>query len=59
MLLLAGSDEDPDGTQDAMASRLPDGRSEYVPGCGHVGAFLRPDEVVAAALPLLRDAAGA
>jgi len=57
VLLLAGSDEDPDGTQDEMAARLPRGRSEHLPGCGHVGAFLRPDEVAAAALPLLQAAA--
>jgi len=55
--LLAGADEDPDGVQDEMAARMPHGRSEHLPGCGHVGAFLRPDEVAAAALPVLQAAA--
>ena len=61
VLLLAGSEEDPDGTQDEMAARLPRGRSARIPGCGHVGAFLRPDEVAAATLPVLRgvDSRGA
>ena len=57
VLLLAGADEDPDGVQDEMAARMPHGRSEHLPGCGHVGAFLRPDEVAAAALPVLQAAA--
>ena len=57
VLLIAGADEDPDLVQDAMAARLPDARSVHLAGCGHVGAFLRADEVSAAAAPLLRCAA--
>ena len=53
--LIAGGDEDPDAVQDAMASAMPAATSVHVPGAGHVGAFLRPDEVVAAALPVLRQ----
>ena len=55
VLLIAGTDEDPGGTQDEMARRLPDGRSVHLPGCGHVGAFMRAGDVVAAALPTLRS----
>jgi len=57
-VLVAGTEEDPHGTQDEMAARIPHGRSVHLAGVGHVGAFLRPDEVVAAALPALREAAG-
>jgi len=57
-VLIAGSLEDPDRTQDAMAARMPQARSVHVAGAGHVGAFLRPDDVCAAALPLLRDVTG-
>jgi len=56
-LLLAGAKEDPDAVQDAMVSRMPSARSVHLPGCGHVGAFLRPRDTTAAALPLLRAAA--
>jgi pimeloyl-ACP methyl ester carboxylesterase len=56
VVLIAGSEEDPDRVQDEMAVRLPRGRSVHVPGCGHVGAFMRPAEVVAAALPTLNGA---
>jgi len=55
VLLIAGTDEDPDRTQDEMAMRLPDGRSVHLPGCGHVGAFMRAGDVAAAALPTLRS----
>ena len=58
-VLIAGSDEDPDLTQDTMAARMPDARSVHLPGVGHVGAFLRPDEVTAHAIPALRAAAAA
>jgi pimeloyl-ACP methyl ester carboxylesterase len=58
VLLIAGADEDMDGVQDEMAARLPSGRSVHLSGCGHVGAFLRPDEVCAAALPVLREVSG-
>ena len=58
VLLIAGTEEDPDGVQDEMAASLPDGRSVHLPGCGHVGAFLRPDEVCAAALPVLDGISG-
>jgi hypothetical protein len=40
-----------------MAAAMPDARRLHLPGAGHVGAFLRPDEVVAAALPTLRRGA--
>lgn len=56
-VLIAGSDEDADHMQDSMAARMPDARSVHLPGAGHVGAFLRPDEVTAHALPALRAAA--
>ena len=46
-VLIAGSDEDADHMQDTMAARMPDARSVHLPGAGHVGAFLRPDEVTA------------
>jgi hypothetical protein len=49
VLLIAGTQDDPERTQDAMAVEIPDGRSVHLPGCGHVGAFLRPDDVTAAA----------
>ena len=58
VLLISGAEEDPEGVQDEMAARLPSGRSVHLPGCGHVGAFLRPDEVCAAALPVLRELSG-
>jgi pimeloyl-ACP methyl ester carboxylesterase len=58
VLLIAGTEEDPDGFQDEMAAGLSDGRSVHLPGCGHVGAFLRPDDVCAAALPLLNQISG-
>lgn len=54
-VLIAGTDEDPDDLQEAMARRIPDARSVHIAGAGHVGAFLRPDEVVAAALPMLTE----
>jgi pimeloyl-ACP methyl ester carboxylesterase len=57
-VLVAGTEEDPHGTQDEMAGRIPHGRSVHLAGAGHVGAFLRPDEVVTAALPALREATG-
>jgi pimeloyl-ACP methyl ester carboxylesterase len=57
VVLIAGAEEDPDLVQDQMASAIPDARSMHLPGAGHVGAFLRPDEVVAAALPTLRRGA--
>lgn len=55
-VLIAGSDEDVDHVQDTMATRMPDARSVHLPGAGHVGAFLRPDEVSAHAIPTLRTA---
>lgn len=55
-VLICGTEEDPDRMQDEMAARMPDARSVYITGAGHVGAFLRPDDVVAAAFPALRDA---
>jgi pimeloyl-ACP methyl ester carboxylesterase len=54
-VLVAGTEEDPDGTQDEMAARTAHGHSVHLEGAGHVGAFLRVDEVVAAALPALRE----
>lgn len=57
-VLIAGSDEDLDRTLDIMAARIRDARSVHVAGVGHVGAFLRTDEVCAAALPTLLAAAG-
>jgi pimeloyl-ACP methyl ester carboxylesterase len=53
--LIAGGDEDPDAIQDAMAAAMPSATSVHLAGAGHVGAFLRPGEVVAAALPVLRQ----
>jgi pimeloyl-ACP methyl ester carboxylesterase len=53
-VLIAGSDEDADNVQDTMATRMPDARSVHLPGAGHVGAFLRPEEVTAHAIPTLR-----
>lgn len=58
-VLLAGSEEDADDVQNRMAALMQDARSVHVPGAGHVGAFLRPDEVAAFAVPVLRRAAGA
>ena len=55
-VLVAGTDEDPNRTQDEMAARIRHGQSVHLEGVGHVGAFLRPDEVIAAALPALREA---
>jgi pimeloyl-ACP methyl ester carboxylesterase len=53
-VLIAGGLEDPDGMQDRMAAAMPEASSVHIDGVGHVGGFLRPDDVVAAALPLLR-----
>jgi pimeloyl-ACP methyl ester carboxylesterase len=58
-ILIAGSEEDPDDVQGTMAGLMPAARSVHLAGAGHVGAFLRPDEVTAHALPVLRLAAGA
>jgi pimeloyl-ACP methyl ester carboxylesterase len=55
-VLIAGSDEDADDLQGGMAALMPDAQSVHLPGVGHVGAFLRPDEVTAHALPTLRRA---
>jgi pimeloyl-ACP methyl ester carboxylesterase len=55
-VLVAGSEEDADGLQDRMAAEMPDARSVHLPGAGHVGAFLRPDEVAGLAIPVLRRA---
>jgi pimeloyl-ACP methyl ester carboxylesterase len=57
-VLIAGADEDPNDDQATMARRITNARSVHVAGVGHVGAFLRPDEVVAAALPTLSDLTG-
>jgi pimeloyl-ACP methyl ester carboxylesterase len=57
-VLIAGSDEDADHVQDSMAARMSDARSIHLPGAGHVGAFLRPDEVTAHATATLLTAAG-
>ena len=57
-VLIAGTEEDPLETQDQMAERMPHGTSVRLPGAGHVGAFLRVDDVTAAALPALRAATG-
>jgi pimeloyl-ACP methyl ester carboxylesterase len=56
-VLIAGSDEDLEDGQGMMAAAMPDADSVHLPGVGHVGAFLRPDEVTAAALAALRRAA--
>lgn len=56
--LVAGALEDPDLVQDEMAAAMPDATSTHLPGAGHVGAFLRPDEVIGAVLPALRRGAG-
>jgi pimeloyl-ACP methyl ester carboxylesterase len=58
-VLIAGSDEDAGDLQDSMATMMPDAESVHLPGVGHVGAFLRPDEVTSFAIPVLRGAAGA
>jgi len=52
-ILIAGEHEDPDRTLPQMAELLPNAGSVHLPGCGHVGAFLRTDEVAAAAMPVL------
>ena len=52
-ILIAGEHEDPDRTLPRMAELLPNADSVHLPGCGHVGAFLRADEVVSAAMPVL------
>ncbi len=54
-LLIAGTDEDPDDIQETMARRIPNVRSVHIAGVGHVGAFLRLDEVVTTALPTLTE----
>lgn len=56
-VLVAGSEEDADHLQDRMAALMHDARSVHLPGAGHVGAFLRPDQVAAHAIPVLRAAA--
>ncbi|HET7428155.1 MAG TPA: alpha/beta hydrolase [Gaiellales bacterium] len=56
--LVAGELEDPDLVQDEMAAAMPDATSAHLRGAGHVGAFLRPDEVIGAVLPALRRGAG-
>lgn len=56
-VLIAGAEEDPDDDQGMMAAAMPDARSVHLTGVGHVGAFLRPDEVTAAAISTLRGAA--
>jgi pimeloyl-ACP methyl ester carboxylesterase len=56
--LVAGELEDPDLVQDEMAAAMPDATSTHLPGAGHVGAFLRPNEVIDAVLPALRRGAG-
>lgn len=56
-VLVAGSEEDQNGLQDRMAAEMPEARSVHLPGAGHVGAFLRPDEVAALAIPVLRGVA--
>jgi pimeloyl-ACP methyl ester carboxylesterase len=53
-VLIAGAEEDPNDNQAAMAERIPGASSVHIPGVAHVGVFLRPDEVLAAALPTLR-----
>jgi pimeloyl-ACP methyl ester carboxylesterase len=58
-VLIAGSDEDPDGLQDGMAALMPNAQSVHLPGVGHVGAFLQPDDVAAHAMTTLRRAASA
>jgi pimeloyl-ACP methyl ester carboxylesterase len=55
-VLVAGSEEDADGLQDRMAAEMRDARSVHLAGAGHVGAFLRPDEVAALAIPVFRRA---
>jgi pimeloyl-ACP methyl ester carboxylesterase len=57
-VLIAGTEEDLDQTQDEMAATMGDARSVHIAGVGHVGAFLRPDDVAAAALPALHTASG-
>jgi pimeloyl-ACP methyl ester carboxylesterase len=57
-VLVSGSEEDPDDCQNRMAAVMQDARSVHLPGAGHVAAFLRPDEVAAFAMPILRGAAG-
>ena len=52
-VLIAGTEEDPNDDQTPMAERIPGARSVHIAGVAHVGAFLRPDDVVAAALPTL------
>jgi pimeloyl-ACP methyl ester carboxylesterase len=54
--LVAGAEEDPDRVQDRMAAAMPDATSTHIPRAGHVGAFLQPDAVLAAAVPALRRA---
>ncbi len=56
-VLIAGALEDPDNVQALMAEAMLNARSVHLPGVGHVGAFLRPEQVTAAALPTLRRAA--
>jgi pimeloyl-ACP methyl ester carboxylesterase len=56
-VLIAGAEEDPDDLQGMMAAAMPDAHSVHLPGVGHVGAFLRPDEVTDAARATLRRAA--
>jgi pimeloyl-ACP methyl ester carboxylesterase len=57
-VLIAGTLEDPDLQQDRMAAQIEHARSVHLKGAGHVGTFLRPDEVTDAALPTLVAAAG-
>jgi pimeloyl-ACP methyl ester carboxylesterase len=56
-VLIAGAGEDPDDGQGMMAAAMPDAHTVHLPGVGHVGAFLQPDEVTAAALATVRRAA--
>ena len=55
--LVAGEREDPDRIQDEMAAAMPDATSTHVSAAGHVGAFLAPDAVVTAVLPVVNRGA--
>jgi pimeloyl-ACP methyl ester carboxylesterase len=52
--LVCGEREDPDATIGVAADRLLDASAAWLPGLGHVGAFLAASEVTAVIAPFLR-----
>ena len=51
--LICGDLEDPDRTIGTAADRLPDATATWLPGLGHVGAYLAAEQVCAVVRPFL------